>query len=247
MADKPTSSRTGALGTPLLTKQDLVDCFATREFAMPVVAAVNPHIDEIKAEINATKRLIHSQQHELTRLRGAVIAHEQQLRIQAEEIKKLKAKQDTEERNEKQKILVVNGLEKENPTDHFIKIVKENLDIELKTQNSPSQQKNSGNGRRKTRPTEETNQLPATRAKLRWTLKLLWLWISQVFGKKGKCIRAGQGCVAPISSCQRTLVPVSAPCFSNAANWDAAKKKSKAHGPKTWQFSFAITMTKKLK
>ena len=56
----------------------------------------------------------------------------QQLRIQAEEIKKLKAKQDTEERNEKQKILVVNGLEKENPTDHFIKIVKENLDIELK-------------------------------------------------------------------------------------------------------------------
>ena len=132
MADKPTSSGTDALGTPLLTKQHLVDCFATRKFVMHVVAAVNPHIDEIKAEINATKKLIHSQQHELMRLRGAVIAHEQQLRIQAEEIKKLKAKQDTEERNEKQKILVVNGLEKENPTDHFIKTIKENLNIELK-------------------------------------------------------------------------------------------------------------------
>ena len=132
MADKPTSSGTGALGTPLLIKQDLVDCFATREFAMHVIAAVNPHIDEIKTEINATKKLIHSQQHEITRLRGAVIVHQQQLRINAEEIKKLKAKQDTEERNEKQKILVVNVLEKENPTDHIIKIVKENLDIELK-------------------------------------------------------------------------------------------------------------------
>ena len=128
MADKPTSSGTRAF----LSKQDLVDCFATREFAMHVVAAVNPHINEIKAEISATKKLIHSQQHELTCLRGAVIAHEQQLRIQAEEIKKLKAKQDTEERNERQKILVVNGLEKENPIDHFIKIVKENLDSELK-------------------------------------------------------------------------------------------------------------------
>ena len=127
MADMPTTA-TQAPGQdkPLLTKMDL------ELISRHVLAAVNPLLDALKAEINATRQHFQQQRLELTSLKGAVAAHENHIRIQADEIKRLIAKQDREDRKDKERTLIVQGLEKENPTEHFIKTVKEKLNIELK-------------------------------------------------------------------------------------------------------------------
>ena len=70
---------------------------------MHVVVAVKAQMDENYAGINATKRLTQDQQRELTRSWRTVTTHKQQIRIEAEEIKKLQAKQDTDERIRKKK------------------------------------------------------------------------------------------------------------------------------------------------
>ena len=131
MADnRPIATQVPGQEKPLLTKTDL------QMISRHILAAVNPLLDVLKADINSTRQQFQQafqhQQLELTRMKGTVAAHEKQIRMQAEEIRRMKAKQDREERSDRQKTIIVQGLEKENPTEHFLKTVKEKLDIDLK-------------------------------------------------------------------------------------------------------------------
>ena len=152
MADMPTTA-TQAPGQdkPLLTKMDL------ELISRHVLAAVNPLLDALKAEINSTRQHLQQQRLELTSLKGAVAAHENQIRIQADETKRIKAKQDREERKDKERTLIVQGLEKENPTEHFIKTVKEKLDIEFKDTEFSLQTKEFRNRPKKNEKTRTRN------------------------------------------------------------------------------------------
>ena len=131
MADnRPIATQVPGQEKPLLTKTDL------QMISRHILAAVNPLLDVLKADINSTRQQFQQafqhQQLELTRMKGTVAAHEKQIRMQAEEIRRMKTKQDREERSDRQKTIIVQGLEKENPTEHFLKTVKEKLDIDLK-------------------------------------------------------------------------------------------------------------------
>ena len=94
MADK--RSRTEK-ATPLLTKQDLLDCFGMDAFAGHVMGAVNPVLDKTVTVINSMKGTIQYHEVDMVKIRG-VVSKGEQLKSQAEQIKKLQMKQKNEEK-----------------------------------------------------------------------------------------------------------------------------------------------------
>ena len=128
MADK--RSRTDK-ATPLLTKQDLLDCFGTDGFARHVMGAVNPVLDKMVTAINSMKSAIQYHEADIIKIRGAVSKHKQQLKSQAEQIKELQTKKENEDKREQQKRLIITGLNEEEPKKHFIATVKEKLNIDI--------------------------------------------------------------------------------------------------------------------
>ena len=91
---------------PLLTKQDLLDCFATKVFAQHVTAAMSHDMGKLISSVNANKQAVQEQQQHLAELRGVVSLQQKHLETQAQQIKELstmKTKIENNERREQQK------------------------------------------------------------------------------------------------------------------------------------------------
>ena len=99
----------------LFSKQDLLDCFASKEFAMHVVAAVDPHLKTLTNQLNRNSSRITKQEYEIEDLN-------KKLDEQATKLANLETKVTTKERSEKQCILRFTGLP-ENESEAVKKLV----------------------------------------------------------------------------------------------------------------------------
>ena len=115
----------------LFSKQDLLDCcFASKEFAMHVVAAVDPHLKTLTNQLNQNSSRITKQEYEIKDLK-------KKLDEQATKLANLETKVPTKERSEKQCILRFTGLP-ENESEAVKKLVNlcnEKLETPLKPVN----------------------------------------------------------------------------------------------------------------
>ena len=119
---------------PLLTKQDLLDCFATKVFAQHVTAAMSHDIGKLISSVNANKQAVQEQQQHLAELRGVVSLQQKHLETQAQQIKELstmKTKIENNERREQQKNLIITGLSETDPKNHLLRLIRENLNIQI--------------------------------------------------------------------------------------------------------------------
>ena len=122
--------------SPLLTKNDLLECFASASFARPPVqAAVSPTLNKLILAINRHEKAFKEQENELSQLRSVVNDQRQQICTQAEQTKILNFKQAQQEAENKKvqlNTLKISGLNEENPKEDFIETTKNKLNIELK-------------------------------------------------------------------------------------------------------------------
>ena len=119
---------------PLLTKQDLLDCFATKVFAQHVTAAMSHDIGKLISSVNANKQAVQEQQQHLAELRGVVSLQQKHLETQAQQIKELstmKTKIENKERRVQQKNLIITGLSETDPKNHLLRLIRENLNIQI--------------------------------------------------------------------------------------------------------------------
>ena len=107
-------------------KQDLMDCFASSEFARHVVAAVDPHLDRFVLQINKNSSQISKHENEIQVLKRS-------LNEQAEKLAKLELKVSVKERNEKLCILRFTGLPEGEleASKKLVDLCKNELDVPL--------------------------------------------------------------------------------------------------------------------
>ena len=107
-------------------KQDLMDCFASSEFARHVVAAVDPHLDRFVLQINKNSSQISKHEKEIQVLKRS-------LNEQAEKLAKLELKVSVKERNEKLSILRFTGLPEGEleASKKLVDLCKNELDVPL--------------------------------------------------------------------------------------------------------------------
>ena len=119
---------------PLLTKQDLLDCFATMVFAQHVTVAMSHDVGKLISSINANTQAIQEQQQHLVELRRAVSLQQKHLETQVQQIKELstmKTKIENNERREQQQNLIITGLSETDPKNHLLNLIRENLNIQI--------------------------------------------------------------------------------------------------------------------
>ena len=159
--------------SPLLTKHDLLECFASASFARHVQAAVSPTLDKLIIAINRHEKAFKEQENELSQLRSVVDEQRLQIRTQAAQIKILnlkQAQQEAENKKEQLNTLIISGLNEENPKEDFIETTKNKLNIELKESDfsltirerkQPKARKRTGNGKNGIPEGETPREAPA--------------------------------------------------------------------------------------
>ena len=140
--------------SPLLTKHDLLECFASASFARHVQAAVSPTLDKLIIAINRHEKAFKEQENELSQLRSDL----------------KQAQQEAENKKEQLNTLIISGLNEENPKEDFIETTKNKLNIELKESDfsltirerkQPKARKRTGNGKNGIPEGETPREAPA--------------------------------------------------------------------------------------